>query len=81
MDQTILKELKTLRDEIKLQSHLLGMEVKEEWEQVEKTFMKYETQLEDVLADFGKFNQDFWVGNKEEVDSMIATYQALRNKM
>ncbi|MBD63845.1 MAG: hypothetical protein CME62_01450 [Halobacteriovoraceae bacterium] len=81
MDKSLLEELKTLRDEIKVQSHLLGMELKDEWESVEKTFSKYESQLEDVLADFGKFNEDFWVGNKEEVDQMIATYSALKNKM
>ena len=61
MDKSLLEELKTLRDEIKVQSHLLGMELKDEWESVEKTFSKYESQLEDVLADFGKFNEDFWV--------------------
>ena len=57
MDTSILKELKTLRDEIKLKSHLLGMELKDEWEDVEKKFSEYESQIEDVVADFGKFNE------------------------
>lgn len=81
MDQSVLQQLKTLRDELKLQSHLLGMDLKKEWEQAESRFEKIESQLEDAIAEVGKFNEEFWVGNKQEVDEMIATYSALKNKM
>ena len=81
MDKSVLEELKNLRDEIKLKSHLLGMDLKDEWENIEEKFSEYENQIEDVLADFGKFNEEFWVGKKADVEQMKARYAALKNKM
>lgn len=78
MNIEILQELKTLRDEVKVQAHLFTMEVKDQWEELEKKFQPLESKLLEVIEDFGKFNEEFWVGDKETVESLIKDYKKMK---
>jgi hypothetical protein len=40
MERSLLEELKTLWDELKLQSHLFTMEVSDRWHNLEERFHK-----------------------------------------
>lgn len=74
----VFEELKVLRDEVKLQSHLLGMEVKEKWEVMEQDFEKFESKVSDAAQKFGELNEEFWVGHKAELDKFLAEYKRIR---
>lgn len=81
MDRDVLDELKTLRDELIVQSHLFSMEIKDRWEELEKVFSKFDDNLKDVLIDFGNFNEDFWVGNKSEIEELIEEYKEIKKHL
>jgi hypothetical protein len=79
-DQSLIEELKQLRDEVKVQAHLFEMELKDKWEELEKNWPKFEAKLDDYLQQFGEFNEDFWVGNKQEVDQFMDDYKKLKEE-
>ena len=78
MNDPIIEELKTLRDEIKVQAHLMTMDAKDKFEELEKRYGSFETIMEDYIAKFGQFNEDFWVGHKAEIDQMLTEYKELK---
>lgn len=73
---SIINELKTLKDEIKVQSHLLTMDIATEFEKLEP---KIEQTLESLGASVGKFNEEFWVGNKEEINQLLDELKKIKN--
>lgn len=44
-DQDLAADLKTQRDEIKVQLHLLGMDAREDWEELEKKYQLFQARL------------------------------------
>ncbi len=46
--QEILKELKTERGKLKVQIHLLNMDAKEEWNELEKKYEKFKAKVSTV---------------------------------
>ncbi len=72
-----LEELKQLKDEIKVQSHLLSLELKSEFETVEP---KVESLLTTYAEEFGEFNEQFWIGNKKEISELVDTLKKLQPK-
>jgi D-ribose pyranose/furanose isomerase RbsD len=72
----IIEELKTLKDEIKVQSHLLSMEVKDEFEKMEPQIEQF---LESLGESVGEFNEEFWIGNKSEITSLIEDLKKIKN--
>jgi hypothetical protein len=81
MERSLLEELKTLWDELKLQSHLFTMEVSDRWHNLEERFHKLEPVLVKDLEDVGQFNQDFWVGNKEEVQELVEEFRKIKDSL
>ena len=75
----IYQELKTFRDELRVQSHLMSMDAKDQFEALEKRFAPFERKLEDYMQKFGELNEGFWVGNKEEIEKYKKEYKDLRN--
>jgi len=69
----IIEELKTLRDEIKVQTHLLSMDSKEKYEVLEG-------KVQSMLQSFGEFNEEFWAGNKTEINSLIEEYKKIKSQ-
>lgn len=76
-DTELLQDLKRIRDEIKLHLHLLAMDLKDEWEKLEVKFLKVESNLEESIEDFGKFNQQLWIGSDADVQSMLESYKKI----
>ena len=48
--EKVFKELKMERGELKVQLHLLNMDAKEEWEELEKKYEKFKTKAS-IVAD------------------------------
>lgn len=71
MSNPIIEELKTLRDEIKVQLHLLSMDSKDKFDELE-------VKVEDMLKEFGEFNEELWAGNKEEINSLVEEYKKIK---
>jgi hypothetical protein len=80
MESSLLEKLKEIRDEIILQAHLLTMDSKDKLEELEVEFDKFEKEMEKYLAEFGKFNEDFWVGSEEKVNDLVKEYKSLKLK-
>ena len=78
MKNPIIEELKILRDEVKLQSHLLSMDAKDKLEDLEKKVKPLENKIESHIKKFGELNEEFWVGNKQEVDKYVQEYKDLK---
>lgn len=51
--RALLDELQTTRDEVRVKLHLLGMDAKDQWDQLENKFQNLEKKLEegDVAAE------------------------------
>lgn len=71
MSNPIIEELKTLRDEIKVQLHLLTLDSKDKYQELE-------TKVEGMLKEFGEFNEELWAGNKDEIKSLIDEYKKIK---
>lgn len=65
-------ELKTMRDELKLQAHLFGQELSDTWEEFELRFKKLEQRLIKAGEKLGKAEESFLVGDEEEIQELIA---------
>ena len=81
MSNPVIEELKTLRDEVRVQAHLFSMELKEKFNNVEKKLAQLEDKAETKIEAFGEKNEHFWVGNKEEVNSLLEEYKRIKEEM
>ncbi len=76
----LVEELKTLKDEINLQAHLFSMDAKDELTELEKDFSQFEHKMEDYMIKFGQLNEQFWVGNKEEIEKFKKEFESFKKK-
>ncbi len=74
----IIEELKVLRDQVKVQSHLLKMEAKDEYQDLEKKFETFNQKVEDSAQKLGELTEEFWTGNHEEIQSLKTKYEEFK---
>ena len=74
----IVEELKVLRDQVKVQSHLLKMDAKDEYEQLEKKFETFNQKVEDSAQKLGELTEEFWTGQHEEIKALKSKYEDLK---
>lgn len=55
---TLWAELKTQRDELRVQVHLAGAEIKDEWEEVENKYLFAQLKLDELRKRTGKASED-----------------------
>ncbi|HJZ85757.1 MAG TPA: hypothetical protein VKN99_11335 [Polyangia bacterium] len=65
-----LELLKTLRDEIRLDLHLAGMEARDQW-----------TRLEPRIAQLEKRGQELGAASKQALDELLAAAKRLRDSL
>lgn len=86
MSQTILlwEKLKMIRDEVALQGHLMNMEIQDEWQHLEKKCKQLEARLEprflNEIQTLGLAEEEFFVGDKNEISSLIDEFRTLDKK-
>lgn len=83
--ENAIKELVRIKDEIGLKAHLLKMDAKTEWETLSKKVVALESELEHDLLTLaqkvGHSEEEFFVGDEQEIESLLAEFQDLHNKM
>ena len=73
--------LEQLRDEVKVQLHLAGLESKQEWENAEKQREHFLAKLEQIARE-SKGNTDDLIGKATIVgEELKATYQRLKDRL
>ncbi|BDX07393.1 hypothetical protein [Planctobacterium marinum] len=81
---SVFSEIVRIKDELKLQLHLLEMESKDEWKtlcdklrQLEKSFEQDVTRLSEQI---GQAEEDFYVGNKQEIQQLLNDFKKLKKQ-
>ena len=82
--ESAFNEILRLKDELQLQLHLLEMESKDEWEklcrkanELEKSF---EQNVTDLAEQVGQAEEDFYVGNEQEIQDLLNEFNKLKDK-
>lgn len=76
-NQTLIEDLKTIRDEVKLHAHLLEMDLMDKFKDLENRF---DQKIIKWAQEFGEFNEEFWVGNESEVKDLLENYKQIKEK-
>lgn len=79
--EKILGKLKTERDELRVQLHLLTAEAKDEWEEMEKRWEHIESRMKragDAAADAG---EDVAAAGKQLAEEIGNAYQRIRKSL
>lgn len=72
--------LSQLRDEIKIQLHLAGMETRQEWDNTEKQWQRFEQQLEQIAKE-GKDPGHLIDKAKMIGEELNASYQRIKQRL
>jgi hypothetical protein len=79
--EKMFKELKMERGELKVQLHLLNMDAKEEWEELEKKYEKFKTKAS-IVADATEDSAEEVVEALKLVgEELRKGYKRIRNSM
>lgn len=82
--ETAIKEIVRIKEEIGLKAHLLKMDTRSEWDSLCKKVSSLEQELEhDLLTlaqKIGHSEEEFFVGDEQEIESLLAEFQDLHNK-
>ncbi|MCV2884957.1 hypothetical protein OE749_09635 [Aestuariibacter sp. AA17] len=81
---SIWLKLKSLRDELKLQVHLMSMELEDEWQQLEHKFSRMNSKFERTLMEkaqhLGEHREQFFVGDEEELELLLKDFDNLKRR-
>lgn len=73
--------LKTLRDEVRLQAHLARAELRDEWEDLEDKWQDVEQKLEQAGDEAREKATEVNVGLKVIVEELSAAYSRIRDRL
>jgi BMFP domain-containing protein YqiC len=79
--EEILGKLKTERDELRVQLHLLAAEAKDEWEEVEKHWEHLESRMKRVGDAASDAGDDVAAAGKQLAEEIGGAYQRIRKSM
>ena len=79
--EKMLKELKKERDELKVQLHLLSMDAKEEWNELENKYEKFKAKASVVADVAGDSAEDVVEALKLVGDELREGYKRIRRSM
>lgn len=83
-NSSLIDELIQLKDELALQTHLMTMELKDEWQALESKVSKLESKFEQSLvslaAQMGKAEETFFVGDEAEIKGLVEEFQDLKKR-
>ena len=77
-------QLQTLKDELALQSHLMSMDMRDKWHELEKQAhaveQRFERALVEAAHDIGQAEEEFFVGEQQHVESLVNKFQDLKDE-
>ncbi len=79
--QKIWDELKTQRDELRVQMHLAKAEMKEEWGELEKNLDVAQDKLEEVVSDAGEAAKEVQAVAKVIGEEMSEAYNRIKARL
>ena len=78
----LLNSLSAAKNQISLQAHLLNMDLKSRWISLEKKIQMMEQKLENQLAQsaekIGQKEEQFFVGNQNEINNLVSEINAIK---
>lgn len=81
----LLKELAQLRDELHLQSHLMTMDLADEWREAALQLTQLEAQLEHSLLDIaekiGRAEEHYFVDNDDNIHQLVARLRKIKHSV
>ncbi|UAA37681.1 hypothetical protein KIH87_13310 [Paraneptunicella aestuarii] len=81
---TLVQELAHIKDELALQAHLMSMEIKDSWHDLEHKINilenKWSRSLQEVAKQVGKSEEHFFVGNDEEIAALLEEFKDLKER-
>jgi len=79
--ERMLKELKTERDDLKVQLHLLSLDAKEEWNELENKYEKFKAKASVVADVAGDSAEEVGEALKLVGDELREGYKRIRRSM
>ncbi len=79
--EDVLKKLKTERDELRVQLHLLKAEAKDEWEDVEKRWEHLESRMKQVGDAASDAGGDVAAAGKQLAEEIGNAYKRIRKSL
>ncbi len=79
--ETISKELKTERDDIDVRLHLLGMDAKDEWTELEKKYDRFRHKITNASTVAGNSAEDITEAIKSLGDELRKGYRRIRDSL
>ena len=76
----LLEDLKTERDELRVRSHLLKAELREEWDELEEKWRGLEPQIEHMGKNLAHVKEDFSAAATRAAVEMRRAYQRIRDR-
>jgi len=77
----LVKSLKTERDELRVQMHLLKAEAKDEWEEVEGHWVQLEGKLKKVGEGASESGEEIAAAGKQLAEEIGNAYQRIRKSL
>lgn len=77
----LFTQLKTLRDKLKLKSHLFEMELKEDWHSLEKKVHELESHLIQRARQLGVAEEHYYVGSDDEIKDLVDAMNTLKTRV
>lgn len=81
MTSKTLSELKTLRDELKVQSHLFSLETKQRWDSLEEKFSKFNSRFDRALETTKEVNDELKAGHKMMIAELKEGYSKIKRAL
>lgn len=77
----VLKKLKTERDELRVQLHLLKAEAKDEWEEVEKRWDRLESRMKRAGESAAESGEDISAAGRQLAEEIGNAYRRIRKSL
>lgn len=82
--KSVINELLSIKDEMQLEAHLLGLDLKDEWQELCHKIKELEQNMEQDLVSLaeklGHAEEHHYVGNEEEIAALLEEFKNLRKK-
>ena len=75
----LLEQLKQERDQLRVRTHLLKADLKQEWEDVELKWQSVELKLQNLRTSVHESSEDIGVATNLLVDEITNAYRRFRN--
>lgn len=77
----IVDQVKSMRDELRLKSHLLKMDAKDKWNELEGQYSKVVGKVEKATGTLGSMTDDVWDANKLAFKKLKEGYEQLKSDL